>query len=85
LKSDNGLVLNQWLLSILMSIALMNFTVSCGTPTKDMTRTMFLVYITALPEEELGFAIDKDGNFGYRFTIDNNEHLAVLEKLKGLK
>lgn len=38
-----------------------------------------------LPEDELGLAIDKDGNPGYRFTIDKNEHMAVLEKLKELK
>ena len=38
-----------------------------------------------LPEDELGLATDKDGNPGYRFTIDKNEHMAVLEKLKELK
>lgn len=38
-----------------------------------------------LPEEELGLALDKDGTPGYRFTIDKNEHLAVLVKLKELK
>ena len=38
-----------------------------------------------LPEDELGLATDADGNSGYRFTIDKNEHLDVLEKLKQLK
>lgn len=38
-----------------------------------------------LPEDELGLAVDKDGTPGYRFTIDKNEHLDVLEKLKVLR
>ena len=38
-----------------------------------------------LPGDELGLAMDTDGTQGYRFTIDKNEHLDVLEKLKQLK
>jgi hypothetical protein len=38
-----------------------------------------------LPEEELGLATDTDGTPGYRITLDKNEHLDVLEKLKQLK
>jgi hypothetical protein len=38
-----------------------------------------------LPEDELGLPLDADGNPGYRFTIDKNEHTAVLAKLKELK
>lgn len=38
-----------------------------------------------LPEDELGLPLDADGNPGYRFTIDKNEHMAVLAKLKELK
>jgi hypothetical protein len=38
-----------------------------------------------LQEDELGLATDENGKPGYRFTIDKNEHLDVLEKLKHLK
>lgn len=38
-----------------------------------------------LAEDELGLATDTDGTQGYRFTLDKNEHLDVLEKLKQLK
>ncbi len=38
-----------------------------------------------LKEEDWGLATDTDGSLGYRFSIDKNEHLDVLEKLKHLK
>jgi len=38
-----------------------------------------------LPEDDLGLVMDTDGTAGYRFTLDANEHLDELEKLKQLK